>query len=257
MSMELIEILSFLGLIVLMLVFLEIGRLISKMAIRNGIKTAASGSGPVETIIFGLLGLLIAFTFTGAESRLEYRRQLITNATNSLSTAYSRADLLSSENQPLMRSLLKEYTMIRAQIYQGQENIFAENKLLQDSDLLQKKIWMLAVQDCGKSSTRTCDMLVLPALGDVFSVATLRQAALLNHPPLVVYIMLVIISLFGALLVGYALPVSKKRNVLYMLTYALTISVLITLIIDMEFPRTGLVRVDSADQMIVELGKSM
>ena len=94
-------------------------------------------------------------------------------------------------------------------------------------------------------------------LGEVFSVATLRQAALLNHPPIEVYIMLVIISLFGALLVGYTLPVSKKRNILYMITYAFTISVLITLIIDMEFPRTGLIRVDSADKIILDLGNSM
>lgn len=156
-----------------------------------------------------------------------------------------------------MRNMLKEYTLIRAQIYQGQESLPTEHKLTQDNDKLQKQIWELAVSDCGKSDSRTCDMLMLPALGEVFSVATLRQAALLNHPPLVVYIMLVIISLFGALLVGYASPVSKKRNFLYMLTYALTISVLITLIVDMEFPRTGLIRVNSADKIILDLGNSM
>ena len=240
-----------------MLLFLEIGRLISVRAIRKGVKTASSGSGPVETIVFGLLGLLIAFTFTGAESRLEYRRQLITNAANSISTAYARVDLMNVNNQPQMRNMLKEYTLIRAQIYQGQESLSTENKLSQDSDRLQKQIWELAVTDCAKSNSRTCDMLVLPALGEVFNVATLRQAALLNHPPIVVYIMLVIISLFGALLVGYTLPVSKKRNLLYMITYALTISVLITLIVDMEFPRTGLIRVDSADKIILDLGNSM
>lgn len=253
MSMESIEMLSFVGLIILMLVFLEIGRLISINAVRTGVKANSSGSGPVETIVFGLLGLLIAFTFTGAESRLEYRRELITGAANSI----ARIDLLSAKAQPQMRNMLKEYTLIRAQIYQGQENLSDENKLSQASDQLQKQIWELAVTDCAKLNSRTCDMLVLPALGDVFSVATLRQAALLNHPPIEVYIMLVIISLFGALLVGYTLPISKKRNILYMITYAFTISVLITLIIDMEFPRTGLIRVDSADKLILDLGNSM
>ena len=235
----------------------EVGRLISAKAIRTGIKTDSSGSGPVETIVFGLLGLLIAFTFTGAESRLEYRRELITSAANSISTAYARIDLLSTNSQPQMRSMLKEYTLIRAEIYQGQESLSTENELAHASDQLQKQIWELAVTDCAKLNSRTCDMLVLPALGEVFSVATLRQAALLNHPPIEVYIMLVIISLFGALLVGYTLPVSKKRNILYMITYAFTISVLITLIIDMEFPRTGLIRVDSADKIILDLGNSM
>lgn len=257
MSMESIEFLSFIGLIIVMLIFLEIGRLINKVAVKNGTRSVTSGSGPVETIVFGVLGLLIAFTFTGAESRLEYRRQLITNAANAIGTAYARIDLLSAKAQPQMRILLKEYTFLRAKIYNGQETQPAENKLLQNSNNLQQQIWQLAINDCRKSETRTCDMLVLPALSDVFSIATMRQAALLNHPPLVVYILLVIIGLFGALLVGYNLPIAKKRNLLYMLTYALMISILITLIIDMELPRTGFIRIDSADQLILDLGKSM
>ncbi len=252
-----IELVSFTGLIVLTLGFLEIGRLISVHAIKSGLKTQTSGAGSVETIVFGLLGLLIAFTFSGAESRLEYRRQLIINAANSISTAYTRSDLLSSDAQPKMRNLLKEYTVIRTNVYQGQENLSSKNSLMDDSDRLQKQIWQLAVTDCQKSETRTCDMLLLPALSDVFSVATLRQAALLNHPPTEVYILLVIISLCGALLVGYTLPVSKKRNLLYMLIYALTISIIITMIIDMELPRSGFIRVDDADKIMLELSNLM
>ena len=79
------------------------------------------------------------FTFTGAESRLEYRRELITGAANSISTAYARIDLLSAKAQPQMRNMLKEYTLIRAQIYQGQENLSDENKLSQASDQLQNR----------------------------------------------------------------------------------------------------------------------
>lgn len=255
--MESIELISFIGMLILTLIFLEIGRLISVRAIKHGVKTSSSGTGPVETIVFGLLGLLIAFTFTGAESRLEYRRQLITNAANAISTAYTRSDLLSNEAQPEMHSLLKEYTLIRAKVYQGQETYSAESKLTQDSNNLQKQIWQLALADCRKSETRTCDMLLLPALGDVFSVATMRQAALFNHPPAEIYVLLVVIGLCGALLVGYTLPISKKRNLLYMIIYALTISILITMIIDMELPRSGFIRVDSADQIMIELSNMM
>lgn len=255
--MESIEVLLFVGLIILTLIFLELGRLISISAVKRGTKIASSGSGPVETIVFGLLGLLIAFTFTGAESRLEYRRQLITNATNSIGTAYLRIELLNPEVQPKMRALLKDYTMTRAKVNQGQESISDENILIHRSNDLQQQIWQFAVSECRKSDTRTCDMLLLPALTDVFSVATLRQAALLNHPPFAIYILLVVIGLFGALLVGYSLPISKKRNLLYMITYAFTISILIALIADMELPRSGMIRIDSADQMMINLGNSM
>lgn len=49
-----------------------------------------------------------------------------------------------------MRSLLKEYTLVRAKVYQGQETISAENTLIHDSDNLQKQIWQLALSDCKK-----------------------------------------------------------------------------------------------------------
>lgn len=63
--------------------------------------------------------------------------------------------------------------------------------------------------------------------------------------------------LCGALLVGYTLPLSKKCYLLYMIIYALTISILITMIIDIEMPRSGIIRVDSADRIMLELGNSM
>jgi len=256
--MKLLEILIFIGLLVSLFAFLEIGRVTSLRAVKNGSKSKSSTSGPVEAIVFGLLGLLIAFTFSGAESRFEYRRQLIIDAANTISTVYSRIDLLSNSSQPEMRRLLKRYTEVRAHIYQEQENLSAgKNKLLQESNTLQKQLWALAVSDCYKSANRSCEMLLLPALNDAFGIATVRQAAQQSHPPLVIYILLIVIALFGALLVGYNLPTVTQRNMFYMLIYSITIAVLITLIIDLELPRTGFVRLDSTDQLILDLSKEM
>ena len=48
----------------------------------------------MEGVIFGLLSLLIAFTFSGAASRFERRRDLIVQEANAIGTAYLRIDLL-------------------------------------------------------------------------------------------------------------------------------------------------------------------
>jgi hypothetical protein len=57
----------------------------------------------VEGAVFGLMGLLLAFTFSGAASRFEVRRQLIVQETNAIGTAYLRLDLLPPGDQPKMR----------------------------------------------------------------------------------------------------------------------------------------------------------
>ena len=66
----------------------------------QGKSRRGGGSGVIEASIFALLGLLVAFTFSGAEARFDTRRQLIVEETNAIGTAYLRLDLLPADAQP-------------------------------------------------------------------------------------------------------------------------------------------------------------
>ena len=69
--------------------------------------------------------------------------------------------------------------------------------------------------------------------------------------------MLAGLSLAGAMLVGYDMSPNKDRGWFHSISFAAIISLACYVIIDLEFPRMGLIRVDSADQVLVELRKSM
>ena len=84
------------GLFLGMLLFLEIGRRIAARQRKEDSGTAGEGVGAVDGAVFALLGLLIAFTFSGASSRFDTRRQLIVEETNDIGTAYLRVDLLAA-----------------------------------------------------------------------------------------------------------------------------------------------------------------
>ena len=56
--------------------------------------------GVIEGAVFALLGLLLAFTFSGAATRFEGRRHLIVEEANDIGTAYLRVDLLPADAQP-------------------------------------------------------------------------------------------------------------------------------------------------------------
>ncbi|MBN2679958.1 MAG: hypothetical protein JXR24_06985 [Acidithiobacillaceae bacterium] len=45
---------------------------------------AEGGSGALNGAVFGLLGLLLAFSFSGAAERFEHRRALITEEANAI-----------------------------------------------------------------------------------------------------------------------------------------------------------------------------
>jgi len=62
-----------------------------------------SGSGAIEGAVFGLMGLLIAFTFFGAAARFDTRRAMVIEEANNIGTAWLRLDLLPVSAQPPLR----------------------------------------------------------------------------------------------------------------------------------------------------------
>src|SRR5262245_32765691 len=71
----------------------------------------------LETAVFALLGLLIAFTFAHAASRFDSHRQLIIDEANAVNTAYHRIDLTPSESRPQLQELMRHYVDTRLEIY--------------------------------------------------------------------------------------------------------------------------------------------
>ena len=65
------------GLFVGMLVLLEAGRGVGTRRMAQDPEGARRGLGVIEGAVFSLLGLLIAFTFSGAATRFDARRHLV------------------------------------------------------------------------------------------------------------------------------------------------------------------------------------
>ena len=77
-----------------MLLLLETGRRIAIRRLTQDPEGARDRLGVVEGAVFSLLGLLIAFTFSGAATRFDARRQLIIEEANDIGTAWVRIEVL-------------------------------------------------------------------------------------------------------------------------------------------------------------------
>ena len=100
-------------------------------------------------------------------------------------------------------------------------------------------------------------MLVLPALNEMFGAVEKELLARRMHPPMMIFIMLSIAALAGALFAGYGMASGATRNWTYILGFAATVSIAAYVIIELEFPRLGFVRVDAFDQALVDLRARM
>ncbi len=245
-----------LALFVGMLICLELGRRLG--AARRAAGGEDGGIGAVDGAVFGLLGLLLAFTFSGAADRFDSRRELIVQEANAIGTAWLRLDLLSPDARETLRARFRDYLDSRLLVYRKVPDLAAVQAELRRSGELQTEIWTLALS-AARAEGSPPQMLLLPALNEMFDITTTRTAAAFRHPPAVVFAMLAGLCLLSALLAGFGMAsrVAAARPWLHMGAYALVMSVAFFVIMNLEYPRLGLIRVDMADQVLVDLRAGM
>ncbi|MFB1487906.1 MULTISPECIES: DUF4239 domain-containing protein [unclassified Thiocapsa] len=247
-----------LGLAIGLLVFQEVGRRLGAGRLARDPDGAQAGTGVVEGAVFALVGLLIAFTFSGAATRFDQRRDLIVQETNAIGTAYLRLDLLPTDARSALQEDFRRYVDARLDAYRQLPDIQAVVAGLAKATALQNKIWTQSVS-AGQRPDAAPDAikLLLPALNDMIDITTTRTLAAQMHPPLGIYLMLVALALASALLAGYSMAGGRSRNWLHMIAFAVVMAMTVYIIIDIEFPRMGMIRVDAFDQALVELRAAM
>jgi len=134
----------------------------------------------------------------------------------------------------------------------------AAQEELAKANTLQGDIWRQAVTawravaahpDAGK--------LLLPALNDMIDITTTRTMTTQTHPPTIIFALLFGLAFTSALLAGYGVAGGKDRRWLHSLCFAAVAAVAVYVILDLEYPRFGLIRVDAFDRVLGELRESM
>ncbi len=127
---------------------------------------------------------------------------------------------------------------------------------LDQSQVLQARIWSEAVAAARSSPTVAATSVLLPALNEMFDIVTTRTAATRMHPPVIIYVLLFALALLGALFAGSAMAGTRTRASLHVIGFAVMMAASVYLILDLEFPRIGLIRIDAMDQLLVDVRAS-
>ncbi len=245
------------GLFAGILLMLEAGRRLHDW--RSATSPAATGTGAavLEGAIFGLMSLLIAFTFNGAASRFDQERRLIVEETNAIGTAYLRIDLLPADAQPELRDKFRQYVDARLAFFRNLPSDDKAKAELARAAALQHEIWVRGVNGSQKAASPAVMTLVLSAINEMIDMTATRTLALETHPPSIIFVMLGILVLTCSLIAGHAMAARGMRHWLQMLAFAVMMGVVIYAILDVEYPRMGLVTVETGDRVLVELRQSM
>ena len=245
------------GLFAGMLLLIELGRRLGLRQIASGKSAARTGVGVVDGSVYSLFALLVGFTFSGAAGRFEHRRQIIADEANAAGTAWQRIDLLPAESQTQVRGEFRRYMDVLVAWYNEAlgtvETIHEPEALTKAHDAL----WSRSVAACIAPNGERARMLLLPAVSEMFSMVEKERMARRMHPPGLIWAMLGITALASALFAGYGLAGGPTRNWLYIVGIAASVSIATYVIIELEYPRLGVSRVNDIDQALVELRQTM
>jgi len=91
----------------------------------------------------------------------------------------------------------------------------------------------------------------------MIDIVTTRSVAIQTHPPLLIFIVLFALAFACAGLTGYRASASEHPGSFYNILLAAVTACVLYLILDMEYPRYGLIRLDSVNRVLIDLVQTM
>jgi hypothetical protein len=229
-----------------MLVLIELGR---RFRLKH---KAPQESTAIESAIFALFGLLLAFTFSGAVERYDRHRELLVEETNAIGTAYLRLDLLPPAAQPALRQLFRDYTNSRLHLYDA-----VSDEISPVTEHLLREIWKQSVAAAASPGASVdATKILLPALNTMIDITATRKIAFNMHPPEVVFLLLFVFSGGAAFLGGYSMTL-HGRSWFHMFALSVAVTLTIYATLEIEYPRRGLIRLSDTDKTLIDLRNSM
>jgi hypothetical protein len=247
--------------IIIFVIFFSFMLAATEVGFRLGLKSEAnildktkSLDSTLEAAILGVLGLLLAFTMSMAVSRFEVRKQLVLDEANAIGTSRLRTKLLPSPENTEIANILNEYINMRVQYGTTGNDPKRLEPLGKETAHLQNEFWARAVAYEQKDPNPVTVGLLLQSLNQTIDLESARRMAFQNHVPSSVICVNAIVAILAALLVGYTFGLNGRRQIFSVCVLSLAITLVLALIIDLDRPRRGFIRVSQQPMIDLQRG---
>ena len=241
----------FLLIIALVLLSIDSGYRLGRYRRRQSELEKDAPVGAMVGSTLGLLAFLLAFTFGMAASRFDARKALVLDEANAIGTTYLRAALLPDVRDEV-RGLLRDY--VDARLEAVRTGAMAEG--LQRAEQLQTQLWTRAVATGQQHPDSVVVGLFVTSLNEVIDLHAKRvTAGLRNRIPGAIWVVLFSIAVLSLGAMGYHSGLAGTTRSLAVIAVALAFSAVIALVVDLDRPQEGSLRV--SQQALIDLRQSM
>jgi hypothetical protein len=229
----------------------------SEAGFRLGQRTASAPEGKdpswlLEASAFSLLALLVGFSFSMALGRYDARRGTFLREANAIATTFLRTQLLDPKTAATVRDDLRAYVEERLDFARADAAPEQRAAADRDSEALQRKIWSAAMRMARRDPHSTTVPLFVTAVNDTINLSVEERTVLTNHIPDVVIVWLLLIALIAAGMMGYGYGKERRHALVFKAVFAAMIALVFGLILDLDRPQRGMIRVNLASMQRVQ-----
>jgi hypothetical protein len=213
--------------------------------------------GAFEGAVFGLLGLLLAFTFGMSASRYDSRRLVIVEEANKITTAYLRSSMYVDSVRDELRKNFKGYLEARI-AYHDAYGDSARCRAANDSAAsYASRLWAIATTQSRNPANLSASNQMIPGLNLMLDIAVSRDAALHAQIPNSIIYLLFILALCCSFFVGISACRNNKMNWPIIIGFCLLVMCVVYTILDLDRPYRGFIRSDQNETYIRAIRKIM
>jgi hypothetical protein len=242
-------------LLVLLLLAIEAGVLAgARTRARRG-EGGTADLGPIQGAVLGLLGLLLAFTYSLAAGRQDARRELVVREANAIGTAYLRAGLLPEPRRGELQAILRQYVDSRIAPDEVVRDPVKLAEAVRRSERVLQALWPAASRNIEGHPPTVLDSLMFQAMNEVIDLHTERLAAFEYRVPQIILWLLFAVAAMAMAMTGFGSGLSGRRSLFSTSILAVLVVAVIMVILDLDHPRRGAIRV--SQRAMIQLRDSL
>jgi hypothetical membrane protein len=201
----------------------------------------AEVSGAMVGATMALLAFMLAFTFNGAAGRHDVRKGLVIEEANAIDKTWLRAGFLAEPYRADVRTLLKHYVDVRVKAAAGKVDL---GEAVRQSEASHDRMWALAEKVGKKDAGSITTGLFIQALNEVIDLHLKRvTVGIRNRVPPTIWVTLYLLLAVGMVMMGTQIGLSGKRHFGMELALAVSFSVVLFVIADLDRPQEGIINV--------------
>lgn len=206
----------------------------------------------------GLLAFMLAFSFSMAQKHFEERTGAYMLEVSAIDSAFRGADLIQPNSRKEAREMLVNFARLRLETTKAarQADIGAVVEMIRASERIHDQLWSIAESSMENGAARDETGIFAQSVLAMINAHDARlQATLFNRISPIIWFTLFLMSLLSMIVMGYQAGLTGARSSLATWTLAITFSIVMALITDLDRPNMSLFQINQ--DLMSELGSRM